>query len=203
MASTILIGSLKDINLHVDAYIEANNFLSYETMSFDEKIKIEDARAIRHELSFVVNTKKLFILRNEVTLEAQNALLKTLEEIGENVHFIFCVEFADQLLPTIHSRSRIVHVDSLYDAENKFRNILVSKVDGTDSTYFFENLTGAIDKENIFAFLEGLRSLILDPQVSFEHKKLYFQYCKKTLKLSNLSNVNNVNERIVLENIFE
>lgn len=203
MASTILIGSLKDINLHVDAYIEANNFLSYETMSFDEKIKIEDARAIRHELSFVVNTKKLFILRNEVTLEAQNALLKTLEEIGENVHFIFCVEFADQLLPTIHSRSRIVHLDNLYDADNKFRKILVSKVEGTDSTYFFENLTGAIDKENIFAFLEGLRSLILDPQVSFEHKKLYFQYCKKTLKLSNLSNVNNVNERIVLENIFE
>lgn len=56
------------------------------------------------------NSKKVFIIPDgeNLTVEAQNALLKTLEEPPEFVVFIIIIPSASQLLPTITSRSSTI-----------------------------------------------------------------------------------------------
>lgn len=58
---------------------------------------------------------KMFIVReaDRMTIQAQNALLKTLEEPPGNTIIILLVSYSDRLLPTTLSRCQIVHFQSL------------------------------------------------------------------------------------------
>jgi DNA polymerase III delta prime subunit len=73
-----------------------------------ETLTIDDARELKvlHS-SRPVGTaqKKIFVLTmNGITIEAQNALLKLLEEPAEYAHFFLIVPSAHLLLPTVKSR---------------------------------------------------------------------------------------------------
>ena len=69
---------------------------------------IDDAREVKtfHETRPVSEAgKKIFILTmNGITVEAQNAMLKLLEEPAEYAHFFLIISSAHLLLPTVKSR---------------------------------------------------------------------------------------------------
>jgi len=73
---------------------------------------IDDAREIKslHEMRPVhVSGKKIFILSmNGITVEAQNALLKLLEEPSLYAHFFIVIPSTHLLLPTIKSRVQLI-----------------------------------------------------------------------------------------------
>lgn len=71
-----------------------------------EQFGIDDARAVRERASRKAFTgRNIFILTiTSITTEAQNALLKTLEEPSPNTIFFLVVRSADSLLPTLRSR---------------------------------------------------------------------------------------------------
>jgi DNA polymerase-3 subunit delta' len=79
---------------------------------FYEMFVIDDARAVKtfHGMRPVTETgKKIFILQmNGVTIEAQNALLKLLEEPAEYAHFFILIPSTHLLLPTVKSRMRFL-----------------------------------------------------------------------------------------------
>jgi len=83
---------------------------------------IEDARGIIefHEMRPVhVSGKKIIILHMDgVTIEAQNALLKLLEEPAEYAHFFLIIPSRHLLLPTV--QSRLSFVDSQEDTSGDF-----------------------------------------------------------------------------------
>lgn len=82
----------------------------YETFS------IGDARELKlaHEMRPVANNgKKVFVIRfDSMTNDAQNALLKLLEEPAEYAHFFLIVPSAHLLLPTVKSRLSFIEVNS-------------------------------------------------------------------------------------------
>ncbi len=82
------------------------DFHAYRVESFD----IASARALREcAMEKPFGEKKIFLISAErFTPEAQNALLKTLEEPGENMHFFILLREQDLLLPTLLSRVQIV-----------------------------------------------------------------------------------------------
>jgi len=69
---------------------------------------IDDAREIKLLAGMkatIISSKKIFIIMmNGITVEAQNALLKLLEEPGEHTHFFLIIPSAHLLLPTVKSR---------------------------------------------------------------------------------------------------
>jgi DNA polymerase-3 subunit gamma/tau len=69
---------------------------------------VDDARALRERLQMspMANRRHVFIIdeAHMLTREAQNALLKSLEEPPAGVHFIFATTAVDKLLDTIRSR---------------------------------------------------------------------------------------------------
>ena len=58
------------------------------------------------------NGKRVVLIENaeQMTPQAQNALLKSIEEPEESTHFLFTADSLRAILPTIRSRSRIVRI---------------------------------------------------------------------------------------------
>lgn len=84
------------------------DFYQYRTESFD----IESAREIADRaLERPFGLKKIFLISAErFTHQAQNALLKTLEEPSQGVHFFILLNTPDLLLPTLQSRIQIIRL---------------------------------------------------------------------------------------------
>lgn len=84
--------------------------------SDEEKLGIEQARLIKEFLSLKPyqgqSQAVVLIAAENLTLEAQNALLKTLEEPPEHALIILGVSAEDQLLPTIISRCQTINLEN-------------------------------------------------------------------------------------------
>lgn len=84
-------------------------------------IGIEIIRNI-HKIAFLTPIKgktKAIIIKNAdmLTLEAQNALLKILEEPPLNCVIILLTQNQDMLLPTVYSRCKIINISTIKDLE--------------------------------------------------------------------------------------
>lgn len=84
---------------------------------------IDDAREVKifHGMRPVsISGKKIFILRmDNVTVEAQNALLKLLEEPAEYAHFFIIISSTHLLLSTIKSRMQLIEIGDKDQIKNK------------------------------------------------------------------------------------
>jgi hypothetical protein len=81
---------------------------------------IDEARALSERASRrpVGGGQQIFVIgAGSLTREAQNALLKTLEEPGEGTHFFLVIPNAEILLPTLRSRCSILARETLGVAE--------------------------------------------------------------------------------------
>ena len=109
-----LISTLKD-NHSVEA--QGNPDFSdrkVETFTIDDARELKVAALMRP----VADEGKIFVLQmNGITVEAQNALLKLLEEPPEYAHFFIIVPSAHLLLPTV--KSRLSQISAGEDIQHK------------------------------------------------------------------------------------
>ena len=98
----LLVSDLKlEIRKSPDVFIQA-----YEVFSVDDSRLIKD----RQKQKALGNNLKLFILAiNSISIEAQNALFKTLEEPTTGSHFFLLVRSSEIFLPTVRSRCEILN----------------------------------------------------------------------------------------------
>lgn len=78
-----------------------------------ESFGIDDARRVCDFASKkAINGTQVFILSfDAITLEAQNALLKTLEEPTPNTYFFIVITSSELLLPTVLSRTQLIALE--------------------------------------------------------------------------------------------
>lgn len=116
----------------------------------EEKLGIEQARKIKEFLSLKPyqgqNQAVVLISSENLTPEAQNALLKTLEEPPKAASIILGLSYEDQLLPTILSRCQIM-------------NLTKAKIAGTDTQdqQEIKKLLSS-SREERFRFIEKLEN---------------------------------------------
>lgn len=198
MTNFLIVGSDDNTNQYVEDFISANHIRPTEITRFSENIKIDQARQIKNSLSYRSNTKRVFIITLGVSVEAQNSLLKVIEESDENTFFLFCAARESEYLPTIRSRCRRVTLkDEKYNIEienylKKIESFSFSEIDTLSS------LCG----KDIEQILPVLRTLLLSDTTPENKKRHYFQFSKKLLSMHSLVKNNNVNEKVVLEYIF-
>jgi len=84
------------------------DFYAFESDSF----LVDDARLLNiRAQNKAFGERKIFVIKNsKLNREAQNALLKTLEEPTENTHFFILLPERDLLLPTLLSRLQIIRL---------------------------------------------------------------------------------------------
>jgi hypothetical protein len=85
------------------------------------ELAVDDARQISTyaQLKSVSGAKYFIVVFSRAGVEAQNALLKVVEEAPGNTHFFFCTQNTGALLPTL--RSRCIAVSAEYRVESSER----------------------------------------------------------------------------------
>src|SRR3990167_8636780 len=104
MRAFILKGSGDSKKNYIEKYISEKGIKTYNILRFSESLKIDEVRQIRRMLAIgsIGAGGRLIIIETTPTLEAQNALLKTLEELTAETDIFFCEE--EKLIPTVLSR---------------------------------------------------------------------------------------------------
>jgi len=120
-----------------------------------ENFLVEEAKNLDREAFHSVSKDKpkiLVISCFGITVQAQNALLKTFEESSENIHFFFCVPNDIQLLPTLKSRCALVYMSKAEEVGGKkFLSMSLEKRFDYIDSLILEN-----NKEIVSDFLNSL-----------------------------------------------
>lgn len=101
---------------------ETNNNPNFKIIEPNgNSIKIEQIRELQRKVSEkpIISSKKVYIINDseKMTIEAQNCLLKTLEEPPEYVTIILIASSESLFLDTIKSRCMIIHFEKIKDDE--------------------------------------------------------------------------------------
>lgn len=160
---------------------ENNNNPDFTIINNDEKvIKIDQIREMNKKITEkpITSNKKVYIINNSDTMtkEAQNSLLKTLEEPPEYAVIILIASNENKLLNTIRSRTIKINFNKLkyeelleYASKNNIEtlktNMLlfadgsiekVLKIKENEETYLqIENLINNLDKKNLIYILNN------------------------------------------------
>lgn len=167
---------LKDHHL---AYNHPNLLLFEE----DQKLGVEQAKKIRAHLATKpyqgLNQAVVLLSADDLTVEAQNSLLKTLEEPPGKSIIILAVKSLDHLLPTLVSRCQIMYLDyGVTDAGNSERYLdqikkleegslderfsFIDKLENREellpslTQYFRDKLVKNPADQNLISFMEDL-----------------------------------------------
>lgn len=174
---------------------DTNNNPDYTYIEPEEtKIKIDQIRNIQVKVSEkpIISKNKVYIIDNAdtMTIEAQNCLLKTLEEPPEYVTMIMIGTNENNFLTTIKSRCTQIHFDKIADDQIKkyllekfnmqtFDEKIIDIIDGSIKkaieinqnmhTYkVLENITNEIDKCDILELLEISEEIYKAKDIIFE-----------------------------------
>lgn len=120
-------------------------------------LTINQIRELKKELSITSAKPRLIIFEqfDSATNEAQNALLKVLEEQNTRNQFIMLVTRVGTILPTIISRSRVIDLEeekTIYDAETTAQ--IDTFLDNPTISYMSERIFTVKTKEEAFVLLK-------------------------------------------------
>lgn len=135
-----------------------NSFIDLTTFEGEDSIKVVDIAPII-EKSYekgIESDQKFCIIQNaqRLTVEAQNKLLKTLEEPSIGQYFFLCVPSRFLLLPTILSRCTIIELPQL---NKKTIESLIKESGSQNSKFLAELAMGKVENitENATAYEEN------------------------------------------------
>ena len=152
---------------------------------------VDDARElISRAIRKAFTVRKVFLIMSEkLTLEAQNALLKTFEDPIPDTHFFLVVREESVVIPTLRSRMQILRLTSEgasgAGAESFLKSPLRKRLDFTKKF---------VEKElNVSVFLDELLSYLRQQGLSEATEKVY--------KMRLLSDNRSVSSRLILEHL--
>lgn len=203
MASFLIVGDKINRDEYIDTYIKDNSFKEYEVENYEDKILIDNAKRIVRSLSLKITGKKLILFKGEITIEAQNSLLKNLEELSGDCTIFICVNSRDDVLPTIQSRSFLVNLNHPTAGTNL--DVCLAIISYAEEKIGIWELIDRLEESEIISegvnnLLTQLRYIIIE--LSSPQTSKYYLYCKRILSLSSLFQKNNIQSRIFLEKVF-
>ncbi|WP_206731654.1 DNA polymerase III subunit delta' [Aliarcobacter trophiarum] len=148
-----------------------------------DEFQIEQANKALKEAYIASNeTKYIFLCGATFRVEAQNALLKLLEEPPANIVFILLIASKNSLLPTIYSRLPYINLKKSIEKEDIELNI--KKLDLKDIYSFIKN-SQKITKNEAINMVETILIKANREKVKFNQKELDVFF--KSIKLLELN----------------
>lgn len=119
-----------------------------------DELKIDDSKNIIQEAYIAEESQKYIIIRaKSFRVEAQNALLKLLEEPPRNINFIIVSPRKSALLPTIRSRMAIETINE--DKSDKSLDLDLRKMELNDIFLFIKE-NSDLKKHELISLVERL-----------------------------------------------
>ena len=148
----------------------------------EEFLLIQATQAIKEAYIATSETKYIFLCGSTFRKEAQNSLLKILEEPPRNVVFIIITNSKSSLLPTIYSRLPYKY---LKKSILKNESILdINKLDLKDIYNFLKD-NQKISKQEAKEIVESILMKVNNQKIKLSHKELDF--FSKSIKLLELN----------------
>lgn len=202
MASIFLLGSRPNALEYIQNYITQYNIPSFDVENFED-VKVDDVRQIKKKLSLKSTNDRLFSFNGEITIEAQNALLKSIEEHSSSVHFIFSAEKEDHFLPTIRSRCFFVHLGGSSDEDSETeRTISLFCSKAVCDWGLLDEIVDRINEKGIGVLILALRNNIRNNLEDTRKIMRYYDLSKELLRLLPLMDKNNLAVRTLVEKTF-
>lgn len=173
-----------------------NNNPDFNIIESDGKtIKIDQIRELTKKVyeKPIISNKKVYIINdsNLMTKEAQNSLLKTLEEPPEYVTIILVTSNESMFLPTIKSRCTKILFNKLTNEE--LEKILDIKYNYKDITEFVLKVaSGSVEKAILTKDKEEQYKSIYDIFIKLEGSNFIDFICKKEEIFSNKDDVEGI-----------
>lgn len=203
MTSFYLRGTKENQEEYIERSIQKYQVPPYLVMRFEAPFSIKNAHELGTFLSMAtgVSEKRAVIIPSDMSIEAQNALLKKIEELDDNT-LLFITEYkGTEVLPTVVSRlfevrleddSHLVDEEILQKISDIFRNENdISSM--MQHTKFLSEYKADVVKE----VLGALRSVLLREQNKFVTRAIE----KIMLNLELYTN-NNIHKRVFWDNVF-
>lgn len=179
------------------------------TLKTEGSIGIEDVRNVQKRLLLkpLKSKEKIAVIVNahELTIEAQNALLKILEEPPENTFLILSAEHDDTFLPTVLSRTSVIGMQEIKQFAEKDLESVAEQVKNIKTESFGGRLkqaeTLATNKQEAILWIEkaiySARQIMLE-----EPNKSQLITLERLMETYKILKTTNVNTRFTLENLF-
>lgn len=204
MESLIIVGTQEAQDQFISQFIIKHSILPYHIYKFGPKVKINEIRELKKQLSQKFGTnRRLFVLQDSLTTEAQNALLKSLEERPEGVFILMGVSSVERLLPTITSRCHIVRLDQTEMFKKDTELIISDSLEYRDVYKLLQEFNFASDNDQFTSLLMRLRNYINSSLVQGMNvdEKILKSYITLCLQYSFCIS-NNINKRFATEYSF-
>lgn len=211
MQCLVIVGKKEDRDQYISKFIEGKNIPAYFVYRFEDVFKIADVRLLKKNISFTIPKAsfRLFILPESITIDAQNALLKTIEELGDETFIFFPTNTSESLLPTILSRSKIMLVSIFEKSEEELSDEVQFLTNAKNKKELFLSMLQLADKisakngsEEIDRILLEMRSDIRKQIILGEkspHVRTLIEIALNIQNLLPLLSENNVNKKFAVE----
>ncbi len=214
MQSFLIIAKDKDkASAHISSFLkkEKINPFDINLQVFEKAMGIPDVRNIQKSISlkpFKGKIKAVIVQAYEgITVEAQNALLKVLEEPPANTIILITIQKKELILPTIISRCKIIilqekEITSTQDSLSEFEKVLSILLNGKvgDKLKIAQDI--ARDKENATSWLEKMAVFVRKKLIENYNDPKYLNFLKELQKTYKVIKSTNVSQRTSLENLF-
>ncbi|MBI4089097.1 MAG: hypothetical protein HY424_00115 [Candidatus Levybacteria bacterium] len=179
--------------------------------SFEKAIGIEDVRNIQKKIflkPFRGKVKAVILETYEnITQEAQNALLKVLEEPPANTIIIISASKKEFLLPTIISRCKVIeltssNLDLSKEEISEYLNVLISLSEKGVGYKLKLAQDIAANKEESTVWLEKMSIVVREKLIKDYKNSQYLRFLRLLQKTYTIIKSTNVNQRVALENLF-
>jgi len=160
---------------NIDSFIENENLKSI----YFKIENIDNVRNLKKITGLKFSQKTAIVLKNidNATEEAQNALLKSIEEPQENLYFILVVKNISSILPTIISRCQIIGCLTLKRAVPPITDTGIINFSTSDLDKMFETISNCTKRDEAINFVTNLITH------NYENRKFqYLQYLLETLE---------------------
>lgn len=197
----LLLGGGKEIESYLSGEFERLELKRVGNPDVFEKsfnvFGVDDAREVGDRaVEKAFGELKLFIISAEkFTTEAQNALLKTLEDPVPNTHFFICAKEAGVLLPTLLSRLHKINLgregEIGTEVEKFLKKTLKQRLD------FAKKFNDEREERGAGALANFLDSLLL----KLKEQKEPLDVMKKVLTLRTFARDSGASSKIILEHL--
>lgn len=195
MQAFILIGDTLKQQEYLSQFQKENGVPSYLLVQF-ETFKILDARALQKTLSLKLREdEKRMVTISNPTLDAQHALLKTVEELPESSYVFFLTGSKDDVIPTIVSRTQEIFVGDKEEKGDKGAKTTIKAI--------LDNVGDPVTLEDVEQVIYSTRELLKEQLRQNSQEALStFPFLKRLHENYKLAKNNNVNKKMVLDISF-
>lgn len=201
----------KKISRYLEGFIADNNFSAnyiYKIHPLKNEVSISQVRELKKDLILSQKNKRLIIFYDfhASSLEAQNGLLKILEEEIEKNQFVLITKNSERVLATIKSRAKIINLDKhekIKPVEKQWIDLFKQIKKSSDLGFLNYPKIINLTKEDVISFFYQATLFFRDElhKQSNQSAKI-IQILKKIFQLSNLLENNNLNPQLALDNLL-